>query len=191
MLTDSQGRQVDFKHSVLILTSNVGSSVTGKNHLLGFSPLSDSESRRAAAEEQRKEQLKQTFRPEFLNRLDAILTFAPLGKEQLALIARRQLDLCGQRLRDMSITLEYDDAVVEHLIKAAQNPDLGARPLRREITSKIENVLATKMLGGELFAGDRVHLIVQENGFDCQIHRSNRETGFHLLSPPKSEEKEP
>ena len=82
-LTDSQGRRVDFKHCVLILTSNVGSSTEGKNHRLGFSSQSEDDLQQVVQEEARREQLKKTFRPEFLNRLDAILTFAPLGREEI------------------------------------------------------------------------------------------------------------
>jgi ATP-dependent Clp protease ATP-binding subunit ClpC len=182
-LTDSQGRRVDFKNCVLILTSNVGSSNEGKHHLPGFSPLSDSESRRAAQEEARQERLKQTFRPEFLNRLDAILTFAPLGREQLMSIARRQMALCAQRLYDMHITMEFDDTVIERLIQAADNPSFGARPLRREVTGRIENMLATLMLEGKLSAGDHVRIVTTPDGYTCHLRPQQHNDSILPLPP--------
>jgi ATP-dependent Clp protease ATP-binding subunit ClpC len=190
-LTDSQGRRVDFKNCVFILTSNVGSSVEGKNYLLGFSAKTENESRRAAQEEARQQELKKTFRPEFLNRLDAILTFAPLGHEQLLAIARRQLELCRQRLENMQITLEYDESVVERLIESAQNPAFGARPLRREITAKIENLLANKMLGGKLKALDHVRIITTKTGYDCLVQSPNNTPDVFWLSHSENKEKEP
>jgi ATP-dependent Clp protease ATP-binding subunit ClpC len=190
-LTDSQGRRVDFKNCVLIMTSNVGSSVEGKSHLLGFSTRSESESRHVAQEEARQEQLKRTFRPEFLNRLDAILTFAPLGREQLIGIARRQIELCRKRLEDMQITLEYEDSVVERLIESAQNPAFGARPLRREVTGKIENMLANMMLSGQLKATDHVRIITTQEGYDCRVCSPKHDEDIFLLTNGENKEKEP
>jgi len=190
-LTDSQGRKVDFKNCVLILTSNVGSSADEKNHMLGFSSRSDTESRRKVQEEARKEQLKKTFRPEFLNRLDAILTFAPLGQEQLLAIAVRRLETCKQRLADMHITLEYEHGVAKKLIESAKNPAFGARPLRREVTNKIENMLATLMLQGSLKAGDHVQVIATEDGYDCRVFSAPREDRILLLPGNEIQEKEP
>jgi ATP-dependent Clp protease ATP-binding subunit ClpA len=191
-LTDSQGRRVDFKNCVLILTSNVGSSVLDKSHPLGFASKSENDANRAAQEEKaRNDQLKQTFRPEFLNRLDAILTFAPLGREQLIAIAHRQLELCRQRLENMQITLQYDDSVVERLVESANHPAFGARPLRREVTSKIENMLANMMLSGSLKAFDHVHIITTRNGYDCNIHPRRQNDNAFLLTEGMNKEKEP
>ena len=191
-LTDSQGRRVDFKNCVLILTSNVGSSVLDKSHPLGFASKSENDANRTAQEEKaRNEQLKQTFRPEFLNRLDAILTFAPLGREQLIAIAHRQLELCRQRLENMQITLQYDDSVVERLVESANHPAFGARPLRREVTSKIENMLANMMLSGSLKAFDHVHIITTRNGYDCNIHPRRQNDNAFLLTEGMNKEKEP
>jgi len=171
-LTDSQGRTVDFRNTVLILTSNVGSRSRKKGHLPGFSTASEQDSRTTLDREYRNEELKATFRPEFLNRLDAILTFSALNAEQLQQIARRMLEKCRDRMEKMHIQLAWEDCVVQKLAKAAQDPALGARPLRREVTQKIENLLANQILGGHLGAGDRVTIAVREDEYCCHIDRA-------------------
>ena len=171
-LTDSQGRTVDFRNTVLILTSNVGSRSSKKGHLPGFSTASEQESRAAQECEYRTEELKATFRPEFLNRLDAILTFSSLDPMQLQQIAGRMLEKCRERMQSMHIHLSWDDAVVEKLAKAAQDPTLGARPLRREVTHKIENLLANQILRGDLNAGDRVTVVLEEGEYHCHVDRA-------------------
>jgi ATP-dependent Clp protease ATP-binding subunit ClpC len=171
-LTDSQGRRVDFRNTVVILTSNVGSSSDTKSHTLGFSPLPDTQTRQAADEEKRRAELRKTFRPEFLNRLDAILTFAPLNNQELIGVAQRLLDKCRDRLLAMNITLDYEDAVLKRLAEAAKDPALGARPLRREITEKIENMLANQILQGRLHAGDHVSITIEENDYRCHMYSS-------------------
>ncbi|MBE6660612.1 MAG: ATP-dependent Clp protease ATP-binding subunit [Ruminococcaceae bacterium] len=170
-LTDSQGRRVDFRNTVLILTSNVGSSADGKARALGFSPLTDAQSKQAAEEERRQSELRKTFRPEFLNRMDAILTFSPLGAEELYGITRRLLEKCRERLLDMGILLAYEESVVEHLSSAANDPALGARPLRREVTQQIENMLATEILKSNLHAGDHVTLVWQDGQYRCNVDK--------------------
>ena len=173
-LTDSQGRRVDFRNTVLILTSNVGARSDGKMRTLGFSSVPDTTAKQTAEQERRQAELKKTFRPEFLNRMDAILTFSPLGKEELRGITQRLLEKCRDRLADMHIILEYEDNVIEQLSQAANDPALGARPLRREVTQQIENMLATEMLKGNLRSGDHVKLLFRESRYQCQI-RSSKE----------------
>ncbi len=170
-LTDSQGRRVDFRNTVLILTSNVGSSADGKTRSLGFSPLSEAQSKQAAEEERRQAELRKTFRPEFLNRMDAILTFSSLGPEELYGITRCLLEKCRERLLDMGISLSYEESVVEHLSAAASDPALGARPLRREVTQQIENMLATEILKGNLQTGDHVTIVWQDDQYQCNVNK--------------------
>ncbi|MBR5797710.1 MAG: ATP-dependent Clp protease ATP-binding subunit [Clostridia bacterium] len=173
-LTDSQGRRVDFRNTVLILTSNVGSSSDSKTRALGFSSVSDAQAKQAIEQERRQIELRQTFRPEFLNRMDAILTFSPLGKQELYGIAQRLLDKCRVRLSDMQITLSYNSGVVEQITKVATDSALGARPLRREVTQQIENLLATEMLKGRLQAGDRVELVYEDDQYRCRINKQKK-----------------
>lgn len=172
-LTDAQGRRVDFRNTVLILTSNVGSSVTGKSRLPGFSPMSDHETRQAMDEERRQAQLKEVFRPEFLNRMDAILTFAPLGREQLVQIAIRLLEQCKQRVAELHIHLNIDPSVIEQLVSSSFDPALGARPLRREVTQSIENLLASELLRQNIKAGDHVQLVYEDGAYRCYTTNKN------------------
>ena len=171
VLTDAQGRQVDFRSTVLILTSNVGSERFGKVASLGFSSMSDTVSRKKAQDERRQEQLRAAFRPEFLNRLDAILTFSPLDKTQLLTVAERMLSQCRERLADHHIRLCFDSGVAERRVEDSFDESLGARPLRREITTKIENMLASEMLKGTFGLGDTVHVTVQNGEYRLACER--------------------
>lgn len=181
-LTDAQGRRVDFRNTVLILTSNVGSEATGKSRSLGFSSMSDDQSRQNADEERRQTQLRETFRPEFLNRMDAILTFAPLGREQLEQIALRMLEQCKRRIADLNICLEFDQSVAEQLVRQSFDPAMGARPLRREVTQNIENLLAGEMLKQHIQAGDHVRMFYQDGEYQYHhVSKSNQQT-FELPS---------
>ena len=168
-LTDAQGRRVDFRNTVLILTSNVGSSAVGKSRTLGFSSMNDTESQQSADEQRRLQELKQTFRPEFLNRLDAILTFSPLDQPQLTRIAERMLKDCQARLKEMHIHLDFDHEVAVRLAEQAFDASLGARPLRRQVTQSIENMLANEMLRGRLSPGDRARIIYTDGDYRCLV----------------------
>ena len=156
VLTDSQGRKVDFKNCIVIMTSNVGakqiSSTTGA--ALGFSGaenggvMSNSEINKAVMAE-----LKKCFRPEFLNRVDDIIVFEQLQKDDIKEIAKRMLATLSKRLEGMNITLSFDESAVEHISDAGFDPVYGARPLRRAIQSQIEDKLSEEMLEGRVTAG--------------------------------------
>ena len=176
VLTDAQGRRVDFRNTVLILTSNIGSGTLGKASSLGFSTMSDTDSRRQAQEERRQEQLRAAFRPEFLNRLDAILTFSPLDKAQLLRVAERMLDQCRKRLAANHLHLSFDSNVAERLVEDSYDESMGARPLRREITTKIENLLANEMLKGSFGLGDHVCVTVRHGEYRCVCEQRVWET---------------
>jgi ATP-dependent Clp protease ATP-binding subunit ClpC len=122
-------------------------------------------------EERRNTQLKQTFRPEFLNRMDAILTFAPLEQTQLEQIAQRMLIECQKRLENVQIKLEFDASVAKQLASATYDPTLGARPLRREVTQRIENLLANEILKGHIKAGDHVRVLWRDGEYRCVYER--------------------
>ena len=168
-LTDAQGRRVDFRNTVLILTSNVGSPSSGKGRTPGFSTLSDELSRRLADDEHRQSQLKQAFRPEFLNRLDAILTFSPLSEEDLIKIAQRMLEDCQARLKEMHITLRFHPQVARELARQGYDPTMGARPLRRLVTQSIEDMLANEMLKGTLRSMDTADILWEDGAFHCRV----------------------
>ena len=158
--------------------SNLQNTISAANEAIAKSQAEHSSQlhslQQAIEQERRQIELRKTFRPEFLNRMDAILTFSPLGKQELYGIAQRLLDKCRVRLSDMQITLSYDSGVVEQITKVATDSALGARPLRREVTQQIENLLATEMLKGRLQAGDRVELVYEDDQYRCRINKQKK-----------------
>jgi ATP-dependent Clp protease ATP-binding subunit ClpB len=150
-LTDSKGRTVDFKNTILILTSNLGA------HLLQAENL-DSEAAFDAAREQVMQLLRQTFRPEFLNRIDDVVIFHPLGEAQLEHIVDLRLDDLRKLLEPRKITLELTDGARHQLLLTGYDRQYGARPLKRAIQRLIQDPLAIKILDGEVLHGDHIRI---------------------------------
>ena len=156
ILTDSQGRKVDFKNTVVIMTSNVGArKITDKKISFGFTQ-SDAESDNKDVKEQVISELKNTFRPEFLNRIDDIIVFSKLTRQEIEQIAENMLKNLNSRLDSLNITLKCEDSVKSELAKSGFDDVYGARPLRREIQNKIEDALSEKILDGSVKNGDTV-----------------------------------
>ena len=168
-ITDSQGRTVDFKNTVIVMTSNIGArNLTAMGGKLGFSAEEqgsdpDAEKKFETAKEQVMAELRQTFRPEFLNRIDDIIVFRPLTEEDIREVARRMLKTVSARMETMGIHLDASDDAVAELAKEGFDPKYGARPLRRAIQSKVEDAVAEKMLDGTLKAGDTAKLTVEDD----------------------------
>lgn len=161
ILTDSHGRQVDFKNTIIIMTSNLGSaSILSKKTRIGFtSDLSFEENR----DEEISEELSTTFRPEFLNRLDEIITFSKLTTEELIEITRRMLIVIQQRSEGIGVKLFFDTSCIEFIADQGADSTYGARPLRRAIQRHIEDLLASQLLKAEKHSG--LHFILsEENG---------------------------
>jgi len=165
-LTDGQGRTVDFRNTVLIMTSNVGTgSVVMRNGQLGFpvhSPGDDYSGHEARVKSELLGALKRAFRPEFLNRIDEIIVFHSLGREHLEQIVEKMLRDLRERLAERSMTLELTEAARDWLVEHGFDRDYGARPLRRLIQREIENSLARKVLAGEYQEGDRITVDVED-----------------------------
>lgn len=156
-LTDAQGRKVDFKNTVIIMTSNVGARlITEKKGSLGFA----SEDNQKLDSEKVKElvlgELKSTFRPEFLNRVDDIIVFHKLTDEDIREIAGRMLKTLQKRLGEIGVSAEFTETAVAEIAKEGFDPIYGARPLRRAIQTKLEDRLSELMLEGKVHAGNRV-----------------------------------
>jgi ATP-dependent Clp protease ATP-binding subunit ClpB len=155
-LTDGQGRTVDFKNTIVIMTSNIGShrildykgSFDGADYAIMRATVLD--------------EMRQHFRPEFLNRIDEIIVFHSLTQEQLEEIVEIQLSRLRKRLAERRITLELDEAAKRHIVNAGYDPNYGARPLKRTIQKELETPLGRKLLAGEIHDGDRVRV-----GFDA------------------------
>jgi len=165
-LTDSKGRTVDFKNTLLIMTSNIGSKVIEKGGGgLGFEFSGDSveDSQYNRIKSLVNEELKQYFRPEFLNRLDEIIVFRQLTKNEVKEIAEIMLQEVFARLQDKGIKLNVTDAFKERLVEEGYNPSYGARPLRRAVMRLLEDSLAEEVLSGRIKDGDNALVDIDEN----------------------------
>jgi len=154
-LTDGQGRTVDFRNTVIIMTSNLGSQLIQEmagehNYDRMKSALMDI--------------LTQHFRPEFLNRVDDVVVFHPLGREQLRAIVDIQLGYLRKRLRERDIDLELSESAIARLAVAGYDPVYGARPLKRAIQQQIENPLAQEILSGKFGPGDTIRIDSRDTG---------------------------
>ncbi len=165
-LTDSKGRTVDFKNTLLIMTSNIGSKVIEKGGGgLGFEFSGDSveDSQYNRIKSLVNEELKQYFRPEFLNRLDEIIVFRQLSKNEVKEIAEIMLQEVFVRLQDKGIKLDVTDAFKERLVEEGYNPSYGARPLRRAVMRLLEDSLAEEVLSGRIKDGDKALVDIDDN----------------------------
>ena len=160
ILTDSQGRTVDFKNTIIIMTSNLGASMFTEKNTLGFGKNSEQNGREVHAAVTKK--LRETFRPEFLNRIDDIVVFEKLSREDIEKITRIMLDGLKARIAALGISAEFDDAVVRELANEGYDPVYGARPLRRAITRRVEDSFSNALLAQSIRPGDKVKAVLDE-----------------------------
>ena len=161
VLTDSQGRKVDFKNTVIIMTSNVGASTLSAPRSLGFSEVKEDNDKKAS-DARVMGALKATFRPEFINRIDDIIIFNKLDSEGIEKIASLMLNEVAKRIADLGINVEFDKSVVEFVSREGFDPEYGARPLRRTIVRKVEDSFSTEMLEGKFKSGDKVTAVYED-----------------------------
>ena len=161
-LTDSKGRTVDFRNTVLIMTSNVGAQQIQRESTIGFRIVVDERSEYESMKEKVTEELKRTFRPEFLNRVDEIIVFHALNKEHIKEIADIMLTELRSQLQEMDMELEVTSAAKDFIAEKGFDPDFGARPLRRAIQRYIENPLSEEMLKGRFKEGTKVTVDLAE-----------------------------
>ena len=154
-LTDGHGRTVDFRNAVIVMTSNLGSQRIQENAGEGY------ESMKSAV----MKVVSQHFRPEFINRVDELVVFHPLSREQIRLIAAIQLGLLRRRLENVGLEMEISDTAMDQLAMAGFDPVYGARPLKRAIQQQIENPLAQKILAGDFSSGQTVNIEAAEGEF--------------------------
>ena len=166
-LTDSTGRTVDFRNTICVMTSNVGAADVEKNsRALGFSSTGKGEMSARSYERMKEsmlEELKRTFRPEFLNRVDELIVFHPLDEENILRIAGLMVGSVAQRLKERGIALRWDDNVLQYLAKEGFDPTYGARPLRRAIQRMVEDDLSEEILSGRIKLGDTVRMGLAED----------------------------
>ena len=180
-LSDARGRKVDFRNAIIVMTSNVGADMIKRQAGLGFALKRDENvEERLAYEEMRKkltESLRRVFRPEFINRVDSVIVFRSLNKEDITLIVELELKKVAHRLEEHTIVLNATQAALELLAEQGYDPDMGARPLRRVIQHKVEDPLSDALLSGEFEDGDTIMVDVAEG--EVVLTRSQGE-----LSPP-------
>jgi ATP-dependent Clp protease ATP-binding subunit ClpC len=159
-LTDGHGRTVDFKNTIVILTSNTGVELIKRESRIGFATGKETDKAHKQGYEDMKEkvmaEVKKTFRPEFINRLDEIIVFHELSEEQLRVIVDLMAKDVQQRLAERKLELEITDAAKSWLAKVGYDPVYGARPLRRAVERYVENPMSTKVLKGEFKEGDKI-----------------------------------
>jgi ATP-dependent Clp protease ATP-binding subunit ClpC len=164
-LTDGQGRTVDFSNTVIIMTSNLGTKYVRKGGTLGFiKPTTDEEFKMVADHKNIEDELKRTFRPEFLNRVDEIITFSPLTIEDVEKIVGLQMKEIAQRLQEKGLSVDLKDGARKWLARQGYDPNFGARPLRRAMQKHVEGPLSVKLLKGEFKAGDCVVIDATADG---------------------------
>ena len=168
-ITDSQGRTVDFKNTVIVMTSNIGAkALTDAGAKLSVDAgdkkaAEDADKAYEQAKETVMEELRRTFRPEFLNRIDDIIVFRALTEQDIEEVARRMLKTVANRMESMGIRLDASEEAVKELAREGFDPKYGARPLRRAIQNKVEDTVAERMLDGTLKAGDTAKLSVKDD----------------------------
>ena len=169
-ITDGQGRKVDFKNTVIIMTSNVGARSIAAPKRLGFTSVETPEQSYEMMKKGVMDEIKNIFKPEFLNRIDDIIVFHPLEKEEITRIVRLLTDVMAKRVKEnMNITVSFTKKAIEKIAEEGYDKAYGARPLRRAIQSKIEDAFAEEYLLGNIKAGDKVSVGLKTNGFSFRV----------------------
>ncbi|MBI4459708.1 MAG: ATP-dependent chaperone ClpB, partial [Acidobacteria bacterium] len=155
-LTDGKGRTVDFKNTIIVMTSNVGSAYLQQMGAIGYQPIAERDGKIGELRHRLDDALRQTFKPEFLNRIDEIVYFNPLGEKEIAEIVELQIESLKKLLAEKKIQIELSPAAKQLLFRRGYDPSFGARPLRRAIQALIQDPLALRLLEGEVAPGDSV-----------------------------------
>jgi ATP-dependent Clp protease ATP-binding subunit ClpC len=178
-LTDGHGRTVDFKNTVVIMTSNVGAELIRRQMSLGFAAKPEGKTPKLdydAMKERVLAEMKKTFRPEFINRIDEIIVFHQLTEEQLRQVVELLVKDLQERLSDRKLNIELSDKAKFWLVKEGYDPVYGARPLRRAIERYVENPLSSKLLGGEFKEGDMVKVDLGDKGLTFTLKGKTKAT---------------
>jgi ATP-dependent Clp protease ATP-binding subunit ClpC len=167
-LSDAKGRKVDFRNAIIVMTSNIGADMIKNQTSLGFQLKRDEAAQeKVSYDEMRKklnDSLKRSFRPEFINRLDSVVIFRSLNKDDIERIVSLELDKVSLRLKEHNLTLVASPAALSALAEQGYDADFGARPLRRVIQQKVEDPLSDHLLSGEFVSGDMIEVDVSPDG---------------------------
>jgi ATP-dependent Clp protease ATP-binding subunit ClpC len=186
-LSDARGRKVDFRNAIIVMTSNIGADMIKRQGQLGFQLKRDEQTEeRLAYEEMRKkliDSLRRIFRPEFVNRLDAVIVFHPLTRENIQEIVNLELKKVAQRLEEHQIVLKATPAALDKLADLGFDTEMGARPLKRIIQQKVEDPLSDALLAGRFEDSDTVIVDIQDD--EVVLHRDQEEESTHPPEPIK------
>jgi ATP-dependent Clp protease ATP-binding subunit ClpC len=167
-LSDAKGRKVDFRNAIIVMTSNIGADMIKNQTSLGFALKRDEATEeRLSYEDMRKklgESLKRAFRPEFINRMDSVVIFRSLNKDDIKSIVSLELDKVAERLKDHELTLTASEEALSLLAEQGYDAEFGARPLRRIIQQKVEDPLSDRVLAGEFVNGDLIKVDINDDG---------------------------
>jgi ATP-dependent Clp protease ATP-binding subunit ClpC len=186
-LTDGQGRVVDFRNSVLIMTSNLGTEYVRRSGTLGFLQ-SRGDSEESIEHDKIEKALKSTFRPEFLNRIDEIITFSPLSVEQMALIVDLQMKEIQERMNERGLMVEVTQAAAHWLAQQGYDPAFGARPLKRALQKFVESPLSIRLLGGEFSEGDKIVVDLDEDANELVFRQAGESISAEKLEESSVEQ---
>lgn len=181
-ITDAQGRLIDFKNTVIIMTSNVGAELIRKETSIGFMTRDDAKASYEKMKETVLDQLNKQFRPEFLNRVDEKVVFRPLSKEDLAAIVDIMIEDINSRLEEKGILLKTARKVKDFLVERGYDPKLGARPLRRAIEEHVEDPLSEEVLKGKFGYGSKISLKVEKDKIAFKGTKGKRASKTETLS---------
>ncbi len=169
ILTDSQGRKVNFKNTIIIMTSNIGARmITEKKTSMGFGDMDETTDEKEIKNHIMKE-LKKEFRPEFLNRLDDVIVFHKLKKDEILQIAENLLDNLKVRIKGIGITIDFDQSVAKEVADSGYDPVYGARPLKRAIQTNVEDAISEKILDGTLKSGDSAIFVFEDGKYSVKM----------------------
>ena len=171
-ITDGQGRKIDFKNTVIIMTSNAGARSIAEPKRMGFTSMETAEQNYQNMKKNVMEEVKHIFKPEFLNRIDEMIVFHSLTQDDILNIVRLMVKTVAKRIQEnMGITVTFTQKALEKIAQDGYDKAYGARPLRREIQTKIEDAFAEEYLQGHFQSGDKVSVGVKSNGFQFRARK--------------------
>ncbi len=186
-LTDAKGRTVDFRNTIVIMTSNVGATLLNREAAIGFMQGKDKEKQAQSEYEAMKDkvlgELKNTFKPEFLNRIDAIIVFHSLRQEHVRQIVDLMLSRVRTQLTEQQVELLVPDDAKDFLVTKGYDPQYGARPLRRTIQNLVEDPLAEGLLQGKFRPGDIIEAVVRDGTVELEVHERREDLLRELPAP--------
>jgi ATP-dependent Clp protease ATP-binding subunit ClpC len=175
-LTDSLGRKIDFRNTILIMTSNVGADILQRNTSMGFGVEHNAENEYEKIREKILDETKRVFKPEFLNRLNDLVIFKPLARQDMQAIVDLELRNVSSRLEERELIFEFSQEVKDFLIEKGYDEKYGARPLRRAVEKYLEDSLAESILSGEIKPGELIKVYVGEDSKSLRFEQNQTVT---------------